>query len=490
MSLDQRTDDPEYVLRSKFLHNAFRRLSDSFSATGPDAASVNARHDAAPAAAPGDGHGPANDFKARLSETVRHGLPNTAGKMQVVRLNRISDTLGGKWPTIQERVMQIAERVLQKRLTRVDCYSRADDRSFLVLFVELTEEQARFKAKSIADEIQAMVLGKDDGSEETDESKEGLRDVGVRTGVASVERLRLHEHATIDDLSLVLDDEMGGPEEKIGIEQRSLIGDVRIEYRPTLNVRAGYVSIFECVPSRRNDGRVWKGNSFYPGGNGEINLRMNLEVICRALVDVHQALAAGQKFVAVLPVHFQAISSRHRNNLIEALRTIDLKARQALTFDICGCPPGTPSVRVSEVVSALAPFGRAVTMRVGLNDPEIETFSNLGLTSMGIDVGEKEFDGAMMNRLTAFVRRVRTMGLQTYVFGVRSADMIGPLAELGVDYINGPAVALATQTLGAITPYTRKLPAARPIKDLVSVAGTTPSNWVVTKAALDRPSDG
>jgi hypothetical protein len=217
---------------------------------------------------------------------------------------------------------------------------------------------------------------------------------------------------------------------------------------------------------------------------------MNLGVIRRELRDVQQAQAQGQKFVAMIPIHFQAISSRYRNELIDALKAIDLTARRSLAFDICGCPPGTPSVRLSDVVSALSPFGRAVMIRVSLNDPEIEAFSNLGLTSIGIDVDEKEFDGAMINRLTAFVRRVRTTGLQTYVFGVRSADMIGPLAELGVDYINGPAVALATQTLGVMTPYTRKLPAARPIKDLVSVAGTAPSNWVVTKAAPDRPSDG
>lgn len=470
-------------VKNKVLHNVFQRLANSFSEpteSGPTEPHVARGRPTRgrPARARASGDMNSKDFNARLSETVRNRLPNTAGKFQVVRLDRISDAFGERWPVIQDRVLQLAERVLQKRLTRVDCYSRGDDKSFLVLFVELTEEQARFKAKSIADEIQGLILGEVDNGP----------DIGVRTGVAAVERLALSEPVTSEALSLALDDEIAAEATDSEITERSLVGDVDVEYRPTLNVRAGYVAIFDSVPSRRTGTRVYRGQAFYPGGCGELNLRMNLEIICRAMLEVRQAMATGRKFSAVMPIHFHAIGSRYRHELIEVLKTIDQDTRNVLVFDIIGCLPGTPLIRLGEVISALSSFGRAVTMRVNIDYPYIDSLRNLGLMALGTDLNERDIDGSTMNLLTAFVRRVRTIGLHPYVFGIRSADLIAPLAGLGVDYINGPAIAAPSQMIGTLEPYAHPLTQARSTMDLVPASGVNPVKWAATRSTTDTSS--
>lgn len=383
--------------------------------------------------------------------------------------------------------MQVAERVLQKRLTRVDCFSRADERSFLVLFVELSEEQARFKAKSIADEILSIVCGEADSRpEKKGPEKEGLENsgpeqidainIGVCTGVAEVGRLVLSDPVTIGELSLALDNEIAAENTRAEPSTRSLIGDADLEFRPTLNVRTGYVAIFECFPIRRHAGREHRGVAFYPGGNGELNLRMNIDIVQRAIGCVNEARAAGRKFRVVLPIHFDAIASRYRRDLIEVLKTLDQDTRAALVFDIAGCPAGTPSVRLGEVISALTPFGKAISMRVALDHPHIDALANLGLMALGTDLGEREAEGVTISALTAFVRRVRMIGLQPFVFGLRSADMIAPLAALGVEYINGPAVSPAMRRVGALERYPHPLPPARPVLDLVHAAGAVRSS--------------
>ena len=459
-------------MKSRVLHGVFSRLAASFSA--PAQAVGDAARKPAPAAltSPPENQLNGEAFGARVGETVRRRQAGAAGKFQVVRLDRVQDTLGHRWPAIQERVMQVAERVLQKRLTRVDCFSRADDRSFLVLFVELSEEQARFKAKSIADEILSIVCGEVDNAVE----KSGEAVISLCTGVAGVDRLTLSVPVSVAELSLALDDEIGRENPATEVNARSLIGDADLEFRPTLNVRTGYVAIFESFPIRRSGGREHRGVAFYPGGNGEQNLRMNIDIVRRAIDCVHEARAAGRKFRAVLPIHFDAIASRYRHDLIDVLKTLDQETRDAFVFDIVGCPAGTPSVRLSEVISALTPFGKAMTMRVALDHPYIDALANLGLTALGTDLDEREIEGGTMSALTAFVRRTRMINLQPFVFGLRSADMIAPLAALGVEYINGPAVSPAMRRVGALERYPHSLPPARPVLDLVPAAGAVRSS--------------
>lgn len=463
-------------MKSKVLHNVFARLANTFSEAEGMAGDGEKTPPGAPSANNG-AHVNGEVFGARVANAIRARTPSAAGKFQVMRLNRISDAFGDRWPAIQERVMQVAERVLHKRLTRVDCFSRADDCSFVVLFVELTEEQARFKAKSIAEEIQGIVLGEVDNGP----------NIGVSAAVADVERLALPDPVTGADLSLALEAEIASGGEA-PITQNKLVGDVEITYRPTLNVAAGYVAIFDTAPSRQVGTRSCSGKAFFPGGSGELNLRMNLEVICRTMVDVHMAAAAGRKFAAVLPIHFQAIGSRYRHELIEVLKTIDQETRRRLIFDIIGCEPGTPSMRLSDVVSALTPFSRAVTLRLDIDYPQIAALSNLGLAGAGIDLGDREVDAVDINQLVAFVRRVRTINLRPYVYGVRSADMIPVLAEMGVSYINGPAVTPSTRTIGTLVPYSRALPPSRPITELVRGSGASPLKFAAGQSASGRPA--
>jgi GGDEF domain-containing protein len=93
-----------------------------------------------------------------LRAAGRHGTV-VAGKVQLVGLADVRAALGERWPELAERSLQAAENILRNHLGTTDVYSRTADDGFLVCFTELEETEAQFKARTIAAEIRAKLVG-------------------------------------------------------------------------------------------------------------------------------------------------------------------------------------------------------------------------------------------------------------------------------------------------------------------------------------------
>ncbi len=84
-----------------------------------------------------------------------------AGKLQLVGLDEVKQALGDKWPAIADKAFTTAERVIEKHMRPGDIFRRSQEDGYLVLFANLTETEAQFKARAIADEIKERLTGAD-----------------------------------------------------------------------------------------------------------------------------------------------------------------------------------------------------------------------------------------------------------------------------------------------------------------------------------------
>ncbi|WP_374652988.1 PAS domain-containing protein [Dongia sp.] len=82
-----------------------------------------------------------------------------AGKLQLVGLEAIKESLGDKWQALAERAHSLAERTIQNHLRHGDIFRRTKDDGYLVLFSHLSATEAQFKANAIAAEIKEKLLG-------------------------------------------------------------------------------------------------------------------------------------------------------------------------------------------------------------------------------------------------------------------------------------------------------------------------------------------
>ena len=97
-------------------------------------------------------------FQTRIAELLEQGRA-VAGKIQLVDLDAIKAELGERWQSIGDKVREVTERTIQRRLAPDDAYVAFDGNSYLLVFANLTEAQARIKAMAISNEIRQRMTG-------------------------------------------------------------------------------------------------------------------------------------------------------------------------------------------------------------------------------------------------------------------------------------------------------------------------------------------
>ncbi|HUA52906.1 MAG TPA: hypothetical protein VMB81_12130 [Candidatus Sulfotelmatobacter sp.] len=98
-------------------------------------------------------------FQGRIAELLEQGHLAVAGKLQFVDLEAIKAELGERWQVIADKVREVTQRTIERRLAPGDAYVAFDDDSYLLLFANLNEAQARIKATAIAMEIRQRMTG-------------------------------------------------------------------------------------------------------------------------------------------------------------------------------------------------------------------------------------------------------------------------------------------------------------------------------------------
>ena len=114
------------------------------------------------------------------------GREVSAGRLQIIGLESVRNSLGDRWEKVAERVRRLAQRTIESRLTPDDTFTRTQSGEFLICFGRLSEEEAWLKATSISEEIRRKLLGDVDGEQSTtatlsEEQVERLADVSVDT---------------------------------------------------------------------------------------------------------------------------------------------------------------------------------------------------------------------------------------------------------------------------------------------------------------------
>ncbi|MDB5456399.1 MAG: uncharacterized protein JWP92_1984, partial [Caulobacter sp.] len=91
------------------------------------------------------------------SRATRSSVP--VGRFSLVGLSHVRDELGARWPGMAERVHALAESVISRHLMAGDVFEGDAQGDYVVLFCQLTEREAEFKARAIGREITRRLLG-------------------------------------------------------------------------------------------------------------------------------------------------------------------------------------------------------------------------------------------------------------------------------------------------------------------------------------------
>ena len=102
---------------------------------------------------------------APLAAAQDVGEITAGGRIQLIGLDAVRESLGPRWAALKERAMASAEWVLRRRLGPHDTFSVAEESGFIVRFANISEEEAGFRAAAIGSEIRQRLIGQGESPE-------------------------------------------------------------------------------------------------------------------------------------------------------------------------------------------------------------------------------------------------------------------------------------------------------------------------------------
>jgi hypothetical protein len=361
-------------------------------------------------------------------------LRGSTGKVQLLRLDELRREMGARWPEIADRVRGITEHVLTRRLDRIDVFAPVDDGSWLVLFVALDEDEARLKIAAIAREIRDRLLGELGPSAEPEVA-------AFVAPLAEIVRSRAAIPNVIEvDRVLSARENVAPPRDTAPqAELRQRLGEVGVNYRPTLVAARGVIWVFDARAMRLDPGDVIRrGVDAYPPYDPPVCFEIDRTVLQRALEDARRLVQRAERALITVPLRLQSLTDHSSGQLVDLCRVQPPEVRRRIVVEISGLLADAPTTRLGEAVAAIQPFCRALIVSVPPHFTEFDRLARLGFYSAGIAL-----DAIAPARLNfdAFARGARAHGLATHLHGIVDAATLAAARAAGIDYLNGPAIA-------------------------------------------------
>lgn len=389
-------------------------------------------------------------FAARLQEVVEKGDKGSAGKLQLLNLDEIKRDAGDRWEQIADKARVIAEQVIRHRLAPSDVVAPYDDHSFIVLFAELTEEQARLKAAAIAREVRERLLG-----------ELGVKDHGwVKAFVTDVETLQSASAGVSSDEVILSWNRVFDAEEDcapplpgaqaIDAELQSRLGEVGISYRPTLMTAKGVIGIYAPHILRLDAlNRILTGAAAFPHNDAAVTFEMDKAAAKRAVDQVRGALKAGHRTGLLhITLHTSSLVTHSSGLIIDMFRALPPEFRRFFIIGINTQTPGVPQTKLWEALPAVQPFCRSVTVQVTTEFSDFDRLARAKVSAVGIDLEEADIGDVTPTSLTREIlplaKHAAKAGLNSYLYGIKRREIARAAKEAGFTYLNGPIIAANT----------------------------------------------
>lgn len=395
-------------------------------------------------------------LEARLQQVMTETKPTIVGKTQFIDLDKIKQQFGERWEEVAAKARVIATSIIEARIAPSDVYAPVDADSFLILFAELDEEQARLKVTAIAREIYEKLLGELGlGPEHMPESfvaelaamyppiatpaepEKKIADVDIGTPLVN----KIAE-------AIVKTEVIKPPERTAGLdsELQRRLGELVIGFRPTWFAPKAVLSVYDARVMRLDaQQRMQFGAGAYPHNDPPVVFEMDRAVLRAAILGLRQLVQ--RKLVALVqaPIHLQSLSAHSSGLLIDLCRAIHPELRKLLVIEIAGLVNNKPNPRLTESIAELRPFCREVALRVQLGFTDFDYAARQRIVRVGVDL-EDTTDPALASgnvgqQFARFTQQAQQHKLHSHLYGLAKPDIARQAQIAGFHYLNGPAVA-------------------------------------------------
>jgi hypothetical protein len=407
-----------------------------------------------------------------------------AGTMQLIGLQNVREILGARWPQRIEHIHSLIEAIFRRRLDPADVHYKVDDENYLILFTRLGRQEAAFKAKVIADEIQKLVAG--DMPEQQDlivtsnvtdvdrslviEKIDSLKDL--------VEYVRSHTAPANKESGVTFFDDSGAPQADelkphaavgagpdladldqslVGLFQKkttaTFLKECRAGFYPAYSLRRRGFTAFDAVaihtPSNQSADQV---NDPFLDRPEELPFYLDRYILTTGLLGLHRMLTGGHRGVVMISVSFDTLAmSKLRDIYFARLKEVPGGLTKFIGIIVRNIPVGTPASRIAEVMAYIQPFCGTRILRIAPDFKLIDLYANSGGHGFATWLPADEQDGGKtFQTMSTFAKRAALHRQECIITDLETSDDVSTAIAVGCTYVTGPAVAPLIYTPGVV----------------------------------------
>jgi hypothetical protein len=382
-----------------------------------------------------DAAGLGEAIRARLASC---GAPQKliAGRIEVIGLEEVKVALGPKWAANAARAKDLAKSIISRRLGESDMFTEITDDAFLICFASLSTEEAAVKAKMIAQEIRARLVGED----------ESKFVVVPRVAEVVVEQQDAGDDATlIETLTRRLDSARAERKRSAHLKIKDLVEQAHLVVSPVLTKLQRPTGLW--LASLDGD----YGPCLSNVGSREDGLKttFELDALLLGLACEHllSALDRGQAPSIIVPVNYSTLNERKFSQQYMTLcRRMDEAAYSRFLFEIVDIAQDVPNVRLQEVFSILAPYSAHRLLRAPNVTYQMTDLNSLRITMVSLNFSRSHVAVAskskMLKKFTSIVHNggtfpsvSRSNSVRLLVRNVPTPEMAQWYTSRGVDFV-------------------------------------------------------
>ncbi|MCH8684778.1 hypothetical protein [Pedomonas mirosovicensis] len=428
-------------------------------------------------AGPSETHN-AEDFAEQLKSLAHAHGQLAVGRLQILGFKAVEERLGDRWPQMRDRIPQIIEGTFRRRLSPRDVFRRHQELVYLVIFAELSVEEAQVKAHLLAEEIWQQLFGVGEAEGKLDVS---LLTINLETNqvenVADLDTLlaQQFEKAALEAAALQKGAAAGGPAPPpagaaasptpaptpapapaplLVIEPDPTPAALQptapepashtyLSYAPLwtpgLNAVTSYYARMCLIggPMKRVYGHDMLRRSSAPRDVYDFDLATLARVQAAALLLGRNRSPA----VLVCQVHYTTlINSEARREYLALCAGLPRFAVRHLILEVGGFAEGFPAHTAFEIRHWLRTYCRAAWALLPPSPAAVHNLKEAGYAAVGFDARRL----GMLSRLAGtgpqFVEAARKHRMRPFVHGIVMPQAVITAANAGFDFLSGDAV--------------------------------------------------
>lgn len=395
-------------------------------------------------------------FPNALLEQLRKSGSVLAGRVQLIGLDKVRDSLGNRWEEKRDHVLAIATQIIKEQMASPDYWRLVGDASFLLVFARASRAEAELRTATMLDRIHRRLLGEGAPFDQ----------IEVKTLIVELDgRIAFKEVDAVEILTRALaEEERAAPVAPApeGVDPL-MPPSLRFRYRPIWQVRKGVVDTYQCVAEAvLPDGRLLRDYRVLPGGpRSSLVSELDERALKRAVADLGELARAAPESLPTIAVtvHCRTLETpATRHAYLKLCNEIPEKLRQQLVFEVAALPAFAPESRVHNFAFLLRAFSRALVLRVQEPNQYPTSLRALGIHALCLALDEvpsateAEVDG--FDTLVRFHGAAQRSGCGTVARGLGSIRLGAAALAAGFDFLAGEALLGMREKPGPVEQYT------------------------------------